>query len=403
MANKKTITIHIGTPKTGTTSIQEYLERNEEALYKAGCLVPKTSRRVKPNHTLLANYCININRITEISIRNRIHTVKALKKFRRNFPKELRTEIKQFHGDNVVFSSEQCYGRLTTAKELKKLKALFRGLDYQIKIIVYIREQTDMLCSLYSSEMKQGKTYPINGVSEFKKRAMYDYNGKLKIWEEVFGIQNIVLRIFDKEHLFEKDIISDFCHTIQIPRYKNEAIYRNTSLNAKQCEYLRIANPYIPLLYNGKVNEKRVGLVEMIANTNIDSPGVSSWISKAYQEVYKESNQALAKRYFGEPSPLFQKKPLNEKAQNQTTVLTQEDKEAITRQIIQKNKEQNEMLCKCLAAIFEMKYESQTIPMEYVYSQQTQKCEGKQINQSPRTLGRKYKNRLRRLFNQQRS
>jgi hypothetical protein len=405
---QKTIYIHIGSPKTGTKSIQRYLESNEERLYQDGYLVPKTSRRHLANHTLLTNYCIRFDHITEISILNDIWTKKELKKFRRVFRKKLRDEIQHFHGNHIVFSNEQCYEKLKTVEELEKLKALFQGLDYQIKIIVYIREQTDMLCSFYSAKMKQGKTYLIDQPSEFAQKTIYDYNQKLKLWEEVFGIKNIMLRVFDREKLYDQDIVSDFCYAIQFPRYDDEAIRMNTSLNAKQCEYLRIVNEYIPHFRNYSVNENRAGLVELVAEAKVDSPAISTWISKDYLCVYEESNKELINRYFGEPTPIFQIKPLPDKGQAQVDTLSQEDKRMITSQIIRKHKVQNEILCKSLAAIFEVEYENKKIPMEYVYSHHSpwydQQVLGKSKDSDLKPDQNHYKKRLlkwkKKLFNQ---
>ena len=120
----------------------------------------------------------------------------------------------------------------------------------------------------------------------------------------------------------------------------------------------------------------------------------------------------MAKRYVGESSPIFRIKPLNDKALNQEATLKQEDKRLITSQIIQKNKDQNEMLCKCLAAIFEVDYENEKIPMEYVHSHHSpglgRQALGKNNENDfkPDKKKRRRKrpfNRMRKLFNRLRS
>ena len=363
---KKRIYIHIGTPKTGTTSIQEYLALNDQALYEEGFLVPKTSRRHKGNHTLFTNYCINRSQITAISIRNGIYTKKELAKFRRDFYTNLRKEISTFPGHSVVISNEQCYGRLTEPAEIQKLKALFDGIAESIQIIVYLREQTDMLCSFYSSQVKNAKTHTIETLEQFRASELFDYYKKLTPWEEVFGLKNVSLRIFDKEKLAGGDAISDFCTLLGMPFYDTRPERLNETLNAKQCEYLRLANYYLPFFYEGRVNPMRSGLVRLLEATSIQSPPVPALITKAYQDVYDESNKCLAEKYGMDKEALFAKRPLNEEAIDQTTLLSGEDKKDITRQILKNAGEEHEALCKCLACLFDVEYKGDKLPRAFI-------------------------------------
>lgn len=375
---KKKIYLHIGVPKTGTTSIQSYLAKNYDDLHKDGCLVPKSSRSKKKNHTLLANYCINSKKITKMNIRNGMHTKRDLKQFNMDFYHILREEIEAFEGEVVILSSEQCYGSLSLVEEIKRLKNLFEGLYDELKIIVYIREQSEMLCSLYSTRMKGGNTYTIPSKDEFSNMELLDFNNRLRLWEQVFGLENVILRVFDADHLYKNDIVSDFCKMTNVPKYSSVMNNLNTSLNAKQCEFLRLVNRYIPLISKGRVNPVRKGLMKMVANTRIESPPVSALISRDYQEVYKQSNEELACRYFGKGMEIFTKKTLNDEAIDQRRLLTDQDRKSIAVQIIESNTgEESEVLLKCIAAIFDVSYADEKITMEYVESLAMDMCERK--------------------------
>src|SRR6056297_2978459 len=65
-ANTKTIILHVGVTKTGSTSIQKTLfyEKNRELLAKKGYLYPKCW---DPNHSrqVLSAFCLNREYITE--------------------------------------------------------------------------------------------------------------------------------------------------------------------------------------------------------------------------------------------------------------------------------------------------------------------------------------------------
>ena len=368
---KKTIYLHIGTPKTGTTSIQSYLAIHEEHLRQDGYLVPKSSRYNRKNHTLLSNYCLKKNHITQMNIRNGIDSIERLERFRADFYHDFREEIRQFEGSGVILSSEQCYENFLSIDDVKELKHLFEDLYDEIKIIVYIREQAEMLCSIYSTRMKGGKTYTMLSPRQFSRLGTFDFNQRLMLWEEVFGIENIVLRIFDKEVLVENDVVSDFCKAINIPRYAFAPIRLNLSLNAKQCEFLRLINEHIPVITEKKVNPIRQNIRKMIAGTEIESPPVTALISKEYQAIYNAGNKEVKSRYFENQKELFHKKLLNDYSLDQRSLLTEEDKKNLATQIIQNNiGEENITLLKCIAAIFGVEYENKKIHMDYVHSLQ---------------------------------
>ena len=368
MTQKKTIYIHIGTPKTGTTSIQNYLASNSDLLSKKGCLVPASSRRYLANHTLLANYCINKTTITEVSIRNGIYTERQLRVFRKKFKNKLSAEIRNFTGSKIIFSSEQCYENLKTQDEIQKLKDLFSDLNVDIKIIVYIREQADMLCSLYSTRMRGGKTFEMPDINEFAGNDVFNYNERLKLWEKVFGIENIILRIFDRSKMIDNDIVSDFTMALGLEKVGFVPQYLNEKLNAAQCEFLRLINEYIPYYRKNRINVIRNGLVDMVEGIKPDSPELSVLINKDYQTVYEQENVKLFQRYFGFEKDLFDKKKLSDKSLSQCEILSEDEKRTMASEIIDKYRNSNEVLCKCIAAIFNVKYNDELISREFIES-----------------------------------
>lgn len=368
MTCKKTIYVHIGTPKTGTTTIQEYLAVNYDLLLTKGCLVPVSSRRHKSNHTLLANYCINKKTITAISIRNGIYDEKSLAKFRRDFQKSIRKEIRMFSGSHIVLSNEQCYGRLTTTKEIRKLRNLFKGLGARVRIIVYLREQSDMLCSYYSSKMKNGMTYMMESMDDFSRDGMFDYNGRLEMWEQVFGIENMIVRIYDRDRLHDNDIISDFMETIGLEKAGQVPEQLNRKLSASQCEFLRLINYHIPFYTGDRVNAIRDGLKGMVEMLDFKGPDVSALITSEYQKVYSSGNARIAKRYFDKDESIFKMKELSDTAIEQSDVLSAGDIKEMAEEMIMKFADHEEVLCRCIAAIFNVSYKGEYISMDYVDS-----------------------------------
>jgi len=319
-------------------------------------------------HIFLAKYALNKKYITPIDIKNDTSTFMKWIKFKLFFRMNFRNEIKSFKGHSVLLSSEHCFESLSSFDEVLRLKKLFTGLSTEIKIIIYVREQTEKLCSLYSTRMKGGRTIKMLSKDEFSRVEGFDYNEKIKVWEDVFGIENIILRLYDKEKLYNNDIVDDFCKVLNIQRCDSQVFLENTTLNAKQCEFLRLVNIHVPSICEYKVNSLRSEIEKMILVKNIESPPISDLISSEYQRVYEKSNKELSKRYFGEYKELFRMKTLNAKPLVQEDVLSKKDGQDIANQIIKDNKDKNVPLCKCIAAIFDVEYKGKKIPMEYVHS-----------------------------------
>ena len=364
--SRETIYLHIGSPKTGTTTLQYYLAKNAGRLYDAGFLVPEEPRKINPNNIYLANYAMNENRTSRMRSICKTETRKQIISFRKRFYKALRAEIGGFNGKNVILSNEHCYQSLKYPEEIARLKDLLSGLSENVKIVLYLREQSELLCSRYSTSVKNNEAKVISRLTDFANADFYDFNKKLKLWEDVFGIENIILRIFDKSSLYEHDIISDFCKTIGIPRFSMEEVRLNTSLNVKQCEFMRIINSNLYNLADPNAYRARHQLNRMVVDTAIESPQVSMLLSKEYQQVFDSGNREIARRYFGYDGELFNKKPLPDVALDQRILLTDEDKRNLANQIIANHKMNQISLCKCIAAIFGVEFNDKEIPMGFV-------------------------------------
>lgn len=338
---------------------------NEGRFKGEGYLIPRASRRKNDNHYCLTNYALDSTRKSKLRMLCNTNTEEEIIAFRKQFYKSLREEIETFNGRYVILSNEHCYKQLEQSSEIVRLKQLFDGLYDEIKIIIYIREQSDMLCSRYSTTVKNNNKKKIASIEEYSVLDYLNYNQKLKEWEDVFGIENIILRIFDRKKLYQNDVISDFCKVLGIHRYEFKPTFLNISLNVKQCEFLRIVNMHIPDLKNKKGMRIRQQLNTMVHNTRIESPPISVLINKKYQSVYDGSNRELAIRYHGHEIELFNKKPLISFSQDQAVLLTDQDKKNLAEQIISNNEKMFPGLCKWIAAIFDVNFRGKIIPIEY--------------------------------------
>ncbi|MEM9255084.1 MAG: hypothetical protein AAGA91_06535, partial [Pseudomonadota bacterium] len=146
--------LHIGTEKTGTSSIQRYLEQNRDALRESGYYYPVSIGF--EHHQALAAVCVDIERPDDFydddivgNFEERMRKNKAIVD---GFGSELRELDGHIH--TVVISSEHFHSRITSECEINRLASLLRSHFEQITVICYLREQVAACTSLYSTALK---------------------------------------------------------------------------------------------------------------------------------------------------------------------------------------------------------------------------------------------------------
>ena len=233
----KKLILHIGTEKTGTTSIQEFLSENKSELEKQGFFIPKSPCGSAPNHRKLATACFN-NGNTDDSFFD--FKIKKFEEWQEETLNVIRKELISSSINTHILSSEHFSSRLTDTAEISRLYSFLKEIYSEIKIVVYFRRQDEYAVSLYSTYLKSGgvsKTIlPTSAIF-----ARYDYYKICKKWEGVFGLNSIIVRIFDRGVLKKGNVVSDFCHVSGIDEINTKEVTResNPSITPLAQEVLR--------------------------------------------------------------------------------------------------------------------------------------------------------------------
>lgn len=220
----QTLYFHIGQFKTGSTSIQNFLELNQDILKTQGYLYPTPSWQTNML-TLRLFECFYQGKNPFCC-----QDVSALLK------EMLSTRL------NLIYSSEYL-GSFTN--HIEKLKGLFSFPQY--KIIIYLRRADYYFESLFNQMVRM---YPITTheaiedfITLFNKTEANRYR-VIEKWAKVFGKNNIHISIFDANNK-QENILQDFCsmvgieitENIQLPQYKS-----NVSLPIKIINFLKEIN-----------------------------------------------------------------------------------------------------------------------------------------------------------------
>ena len=201
----KTIYIHIGFNKTGTTSLQNDLVNNAGKLAQRGVLYPYEEDAIyiqRWQHLPLAAACPGLN--PHWILPRKLKTVENA--FDAVFQK-----IGESGCDTVVLSSEGWGIPGETLKAAVYLRELFHSCE--VKIVAYIRRQDDYALSLYQEGVKDNRSVPFEFENLFKNPFL-NFEKRLKPWKNVFGHENVIVRPFVPQLWPQNHIFLDFLSAI---------------------------------------------------------------------------------------------------------------------------------------------------------------------------------------------
>jgi hypothetical protein len=300
--------LHIGTEKTGTTTLQHFLSMNRDRLMENGVLVPRSLGT--RNHRLLAAIANDDDLVDDFIIRQQLQNKEERLAAKRRWLDSFAEEIKNKSPEKVIITSEHLQSRLRKDEEIERLKSILDTFFDKIAVVVYFREPISTAISALSTSIKYGS---VAGDIPFPKNDYFDnlvnHERTVKRWGQIFGYENLRIRLFEPDALTDGDLIADFCASAKLPAddYQRPHV-SNPSLDALGLALLRRMNI--------RFNEQGTG-----APTPIDREELIAFFEthfsegpphmpareriEAYERVFEESNTFIQKNYFPERDPLF--------------------------------------------------------------------------------------------------
>ena len=197
----KTLYLHIGSPKTATTSIQHFCSENQEILNQKGFCYPDFGKYY-PRVGVLRNG----------------HFIMAATQQAQNEDvdkpdSEFDTAFQTIYGlfeqyDNVILSDEGLwnYGYHKNSRVWRQLKKeLDKGI-FTLKVIVYLRRQDTYLFSWWNQQIKEGfranSSISWDDIVATGKYVQLDYYKMLEHISSFVGKENVSVRLFDRKAFF---------------------------------------------------------------------------------------------------------------------------------------------------------------------------------------------------------
>lgn len=166
MGKQRKVIIHVGQSKAGSTSIQNYLEGQRDALIEQGFLFPKTgfSRKNPFDQSRTSGH---------LSLMRSLHTPLG---------QEFKKELERFPDHTVILSAENLFADLPNTL-IREIGAYFE--TWQVEIIAVLRTQSDWVRSRYIENVMSGfigrsETFDqfVHGVME---KQSLDYAARLEM------------------------------------------------------------------------------------------------------------------------------------------------------------------------------------------------------------------------------
>lgn len=250
----KKLIIHIGTHKTGTTSIQETLGNSQDILKKHGIFYPPEPPF---NHYAFSAVFLNNPMNSFYARAGGFQSIEELQTDL-NALKVHWAKLFQYSQEEIFVISAENFDAYEDG-EVVKLKRFVNVYFDDIKIIVYMRHPITGIISRWEENIKHLNSQPSSEeiLKNVKKRYSFTF---LESWLKYFGKENVIVRPFDNKALKNGDLIEDFFHSVNIPDINiNELnICRsNESLGKNVVLFLLEYNKKYPIFKDKKPNGKR--------------------------------------------------------------------------------------------------------------------------------------------------
>lgn len=220
--------VHIGTEKTGSTAIQNFLYKNESVLAKHGVFFPFRTCGLISNFRL-AIYCLeevdpNLVGMDKQSSKSPDRTIFSddPDQWRREFSNDHLAQINSIHrahkASTVVYSSEHFHSRIVKPAEIERLYDFLNPMYDSVQIIAYCRRQDRLAVSSHNTSIQGGAVNDFDFTQIQNKPSYFDYLSMMDRWASVFGKTNVSARVYERNRLVGKDIGHDFKTNILTPK-----------------------------------------------------------------------------------------------------------------------------------------------------------------------------------------
>jgi len=313
------VILHIGAEKTGSTALQEFLYANREQLLMSG-LALLDSVNV-PNNLKLVGYCkepddLSYGYFIDLGFRKLEDKVLFYADFEKEFSREISSLPESVH--TVIITSEHFHSQIYDKNEIVRLKNFLDRYFSDVQIVCYLREQYSLARSFYSTAIKHGYVVLFEDflTGATLDNDYYNHLNSMEKWSDIFGLKNIVARVYERKYLVENDIRRDFLAValgfVETAKFDFSFYRQNQSLGLLGAQFGMRINSRLPRHNDsGRVDTFRYAVFDMMEKSRISKIGeITSSRSQEIYSIFDDSNKMFAEKYLGTNKNPFSKPSL---------------------------------------------------------------------------------------------
>ena len=243
--------LHIGTPKTGSTAIQRFLEANSDAL----------SRRNIIAQVKLANKLAKA--FTPWHLRTRFLKKSGLQDPHEHahLKKEAVQALHEIVSDEanvqkvVILSSEHFYMMPANNIDITAIKEILEPYFESVVVLCFFRDPIDFVISSYNQNLRGAYSGSLPAfIGKYIGSMQWKYFSNCQMWSSVFGSDRCCFLPFNPDQQTNYDVVRHFCSLVNLdPEGLNISQGKrfNPQMSAKLTAVYRLINIWVPLWKRG--------------------------------------------------------------------------------------------------------------------------------------------------------
>ena len=320
--NNTVCVLHVGTEKTGTTSLQRFLAMNAGRLGARGVFVPRAlvadAQHGPYNHVKLAT-ASRLGRACPDDMQQALGLtdMAMVEAHRQSVAAHLAAEIGALGRppELMLISNEHVQSRLRQDDDLRRAKDLLAPHCAAFRVVAYLRPQAEMATSVAFTAIRDGATElrllpdfsapngfdPVLGVDA----GYFDHAALLERLARVFGAEALDVRLYDRAEMRAGDVIQDFFHRLGVDIAGFAVPGReNTSLAPEAAMFLTRVNAAVPpARMDPATREHILAYLSAMPSTGALLPARAA--AERFAALFDAGNETVRSRYFPGRERLF--------------------------------------------------------------------------------------------------
>lgn len=233
--------LHVGMPKTGTSSIQESLYHGlEDPRFRLISLGWK-------NAAAYLEPLFGDRPEMFWRFRAKRYSSPRIHRIRQAWERRLRRALRRARSrsQTPILTAERCWQ--APPSELERLRDFLVAEGFRPRVVAYVRPIKSYAESLFQQDVKWDRSTfdPLLGLRDDGGSTLSAWSHRLAICARIYGRDNLIIRPFVRSALVEGCAVRDFCRTLGIAIDPRKVVRANESLCADAVRFLYAHNRFV--------------------------------------------------------------------------------------------------------------------------------------------------------------